>query len=269
MPPIKSTKDLVWYEWKRVRGNSTVMSSLRGRKGVRDGYMYRNIGMNQFENEETKIPKNYVKMPLKLWHVKEFWWDPEKTQIVREKPTEHMVGKTTFTHDNGGRPFLVYYNDAAVSVFRIPTNRYVNVDSDWDDNEWMYQERLMTFKNPVKTWLGQDYTEGWHGNSVLVQVSKRKYVYVGDSIYSFQSHQPIIAYYSNVGNNDVPYPVALTEKRAYFMLDKVWVDRDDFSLTTPQQWADSYSQFYGHIEGMKSNAEKHPMTREKELVKRD
>jgi hypothetical protein len=82
-----------------------------------------------------------------------------------------------------------------------------------------------------------------------VQLSSRKYVYIGSSIYEFTvpPGEKIIKYYSRVGNNDVPYPVAIGEKYVYFMLDGDYVPRSYFPNTlTKEQWDNLYSVYYGH-----------------------
>ena len=67
----------------------------------------------------------------------------------------------------------------------------------------------------------------------------------------------IIAYYSKVGNSDVPYPVALGEKNAYFMLgaNYTWSKKRPIlvvvlfhvSVFPPNtDWEDAYMLFYGH-----------------------
>ncbi len=68
--------------------------------------------------------------------------------------------------------------------------------------------------------------KSFRGNSVLLQVID-KYVYIGmtytgSEIYEFKpsDEDEIIEYYSLVGNNDVPYPVAIGKKNVYFMLEQ-------------------------------------------------
>ena len=56
------------------------------------------------------------------------------------------------------------------------------------------------------------YGDEFDGNSILVHISENKYVYIGSSIYSFESQAKIIRYISPVGNSDVPYPYAIDEK---------------------------------------------------------
>jgi hypothetical protein len=83
--------------------------------------------------------------------------------------------------------------------------------------------------------------KGSIGNSILVEVSKHKYIYIGNEIYSFETAEDIKSYYSPIGNNDVPYPYAIGDNLTYFMLDKKTVPSD---LLDSKK--DGYGQFYGY-----------------------
>jgi hypothetical protein len=81
------------------------------------------------------------------------------------------------------------------------------------------------------------------GNSLLIQVTANRYIYVGSEVYEFtpRDGDTIVAYYSPVGNSQVPYPYAVGSKYAYFMHDKVAVAVD--ALDTKK---DGYAQFYSN-----------------------
>ena len=59
----------------------------------------------------------------------------------------------------------------------------------------------------------------------------------------------ILEYYSQVGNNDVPYPIIIGEKNLYFMLNKCYVPKEhvNFFLTTELK-ADLCLYFYNNPE---------------------
>lgn len=97
-----------------------------------------------------------------------------------------------------------------------------------------------------------------HGNSILIQISDHKYIYVGNIIYEFATDEKIIDYVSPVGNSDVPYPVAIGSDNVYFMLDKQFIKSQD--LETPITVANAenlYSEFYGHIGSKKGKYNKY------------
>ena len=93
----------------------------------------------------------------------------------------------------------------------------------------------------------------WIGNTVLLELARdaeknepQRYVFIGDGIYEFTApdNDSIVVYYSMVGNSDVPYPVAVGNKYAYFMLDRAYVPREDFGPDY-DDWLDgAYSEFF-------------------------
>lgn len=54
---------------------------------------------------------------------------------------------------------------------------------------------------------------------------------------------------SPVGNNDVPYPVSFSSKYVYFMLDNVYVKKNQLDTTAiPVNAEDIYLEFYDNRE---------------------
>ena len=45
-------------------------------------------------------------------------------------------------------------------------------------------------------------------------------MFIGTCAYIFQTEDKIIKYTSNVGNDQVPYPVSYGEKNLYYMIDR-------------------------------------------------
>ena len=56
------------------------------------------------------------------------------------------------------------------------------------------------------------------GNSILLQVSKNKYIFIGYKIYSFLTNVQIVKFVSPVGNSTVPYPYAINSKGYYYFM---------------------------------------------------
>ena len=117
-------------------------------------------------------------------------------------------------------------------------------------------------------WYGFDTVPGpLHGNSILVKIMNKRYVYIGSEIYQFDTNEEILDYVSPVGNNDVPYPIAFGEKNVYFMLDKRFIAKNE--LETPITIAkseDIYGEFYGHIGSKNKVHNKQKMLNVKMLV---
>lgn len=144
-------------------------------------------------------------------------------------------------HDNGKRPFVVHVYPGWIEVYRqkhIHTYPITYHVPDKKIIDTRYQ----------RIWIGDNDLEDpyfpkkgtYPGNSILIQIKDTNYLYIGSSIYSFRTEDPITAYYSPVGNSDVPYPYAVGEQRTYFMLDE-----KSLPNTRLDAHKDGYEQFYG------------------------
>lgn len=211
-----------------------------GKLSKNKGYYYPNLGVNLFSSKEKKIPEDAIPLKINKKFVKEFVLDPTRTHIV--PLTDKPKGKMYFIHDNGSRPFVVYINKDTIIICSKDDPRYYIWDQDYDKyNEeiWrLYTNKVVDIKNYLKLWIGDsdckkyDHPCGsWAtGNSILIQISPQIYIFVGQDIYKFRSRSQIIKYHSIVGPNDVPYPVAESEDRYYFMLDNFYLNKKDSTL---------------------------------------
>tara|TARA_Y100000591_G_C21760921_1_gene660043 strand:- start:304 stop:1083 length:780 start_codon:yes stop_codon:yes gene_type:complete len=143
--------------------------------------------------------------------------------------------KTYYTHDNGGRPFKVVIDDKKVYVYK-----YKKYDA--DTNTFLYSEKPIKYekknhfkcinifigkspKNP-RTIYSSGYGSKFTGNSILLQITENKYVFIGDKIFSFISKSEIKKFTSPVGNNDVPYPYAVdVDGKYYLMIEDVIINK--------------------------------------------
>ncbi len=85
--------------------------------------------------------------------------------------------------------------------------------------------RLESFYDP---WRTVKHVRAFNGrNSVLLQLSRRKFMHIGHAIYTFQvsASEEIQAYRSPMGNSCVPYPYAIGKERTYLLLERVSVPR--------------------------------------------
>ena len=157
-----------------------------------------------------------------------------------------MSSKTYKIHDNGGRPFHVTVTGKKVVVEK-------NMDTyDFEDG------KFITIQAPLKhlfektvdeIFLGKKSPKGGYdglkpsqaeGNSILLR-DGAKYIYIGSEIYEFTPRKgdTIETYYSDIGNNDVPYPYAIGKTYVYLLLDKVAVKKSFFNMKE-----NIYSQYY-------------------------
>ena len=224
-----------------------------GLKNERKGYYHPWKEFNIFRKNAVKIPKNFsrIKPPKTSW-VKKYIANTKSHRI--SEPTDFTPKEHEYYEicDNRYTPYVVYVNSerTTVSIYRIPKNGYVT-NKDWNKNrskKYVYFTELVKRYNNVENIItGIDYKEGMNGNSMLIQSNKNTYVYIGDCIYSFRPREQITQYFSNMGNNLVPYPVAVSKSYVYFMLDKVYVDKREFpevDFSNEEQVADMYTEFY-------------------------
>jgi len=132
--------------------------------------------------------------------------------------------KTYETHDNGGRPFKVVVSGNNVNVFREDCDGY-----DYDDNTNKYDNNPSFTFEPTQIFIGKSsynrmtafsggHGSEFDGNSILLKIKDRTYVYIGCCIFSFDAIDEIVEYQSPVGNNDVPYPYAIDATGRYYLL---------------------------------------------------
>ena len=140
------------------------------------------------------------------------------------------------TADNGGVSFLckidLRSNEVYIYAYCFHSNEYVLVvqigdfndifignDEDYEDYKGTRalknrpSERLKketNWKHPVNLSLRD-------GNSILIELKDREYVYVGTHISTFKTKEPIVYYFSPFGGTTCPNPYALSDKYSYYM----------------------------------------------------
>jgi hypothetical protein len=76
------------------------------------------------------------------------------------------------------------------------------------------------------------------GNSILLEIKKKSYVYIGSEIFAFKTDNDITDYVSPVGNNDVPYPYAIDSEMNYYLM----IENVKLKILTNQE--DPYKYYY-------------------------
>lgn len=166
---------------------------------------------------------------------------------------------TYLTHDNGGRPFKVWYKHPTVQVYQAGRGGKL----------------LMTFRtdqflvgmSPLNsmTEYSAGYGSEFDGNSIIARVgSDNEYIHVGSEIFKFKALAPIVKYLSPVGNNDVPYPWALDALgNVYLMVENVILKPTIALNAMPKD--DQFDPYTLYYETEKEFSCEHPVT--KQLIK--
>ena len=189
-----------------------------------------------------------------------------KRRQTRKAPKKKMAaqGKTTRyeIHDNGGRPFIVEDDGSKVTVYAqqydFDTERYLAPET-------LFQKEYDTiFVGDKPSWQDPvNWKPNFKGNTILLKCKDKSYMYIGESIYTFKplDGDVIHTYYSEVGNNDVPYPFAVGDKYVYLLMEyHEAVTKDYFDLTK-----NVYRQYY--LDGDINDCKHQPAARQTDLCK--
>ncbi|AYV79066.1 MAG: hypothetical protein Faunusvirus2_13 [Faunusvirus sp.] len=165
-------------------------------------------------------------------------WAP----IKNDELSKYQHGRKYYTHNNGGRPYVVYLaNKTTVAIFAVDTKRLIKVYNN--------VEKVFVGRYSIKSRRGKIYRAKFTGNSILLKLAGDKYVFIGHCVYEFKAVDDIKYYYSLVGNSDVPYPVAVGERFVYFMLDSMYINKSDLAAFIQEyggsvDWENAYEYYY-------------------------
>ena len=130
---------------------------------------------------------------------------------------------TYFTIDNGGVPFkVVINNEKEVKIYSNYKNELLLELSVENENDIFIGKSLLN----EMTALSGSYGSQFNGNSILIKIKEKKYLFIGWKIFTFETNYPIILFLSPVGNNDVPYPYAIDEKgNNYLLIENIIISK--------------------------------------------
>jgi hypothetical protein len=138
-------------------------------------------------------------------------------------------------HDNGDRPFKVKEINKHIFVFNQEDN-YKKDDPIFEtDYEQLWVGSKSKFQQP------ENWAPNYRGNSLLLKIKEDEHIFIGWEIYSFKTMKgdEIETYYSDVGNNDIPYPFAIGKTHVYLMIENVAIRRDVLDMNE-----NLYYQYY-------------------------
>lgn len=143
------------------------------------------------------------------------------------------IGKKKFytTHNNGGRPLLIIVNKDTIDV-------YLNICADvcTDENSiWQYMrtikyKKIFIGESPATamTRFSGGYGKKFDGNTILLHIMKDVYAFIQTDVLLFKTNnEKITKYVSQVGNNDVPYPYAISDKNHYIIIEEKIIPNEE------------------------------------------
>ena len=176
---------------------------------------------------------------------------PDSRGIYRWVPMTHRddmnkpPSNTYYTQDNGRRPFKVVIKGKELSIYGC--NNAALKELGW--YQYAYYDFITKYK-VSKILIGKDpeqiegdYSNKYPGSSIIAEIGKNKYVFIGESVYEFETESPITMFRSPIGNSDVPYPFAQDSEYTYLMIEGVKLRNSD--LRDVSKPFDPYSRYYG------------------------
>lgn len=138
------------------------------------------------------------------------------------------MNKVYYILQNGGYPFKVVINSdgsgesSVISIYKVIPNS----DQYESHTSFTYVANKVfigkSIINEMTEFSGALDHPRWDGNSILLELDAdlNKYVFIGETIYSFTALSNIVTFVSPVGNSQVCYPHAIdSEGNCYLMIE--------------------------------------------------
>lgn len=125
-------------------------------------------------------------------------------------------------YDNFNYPFKVDIKDAKfVRIYKCSNMRSGEEKDKYENIPFLEYEpnKIFIGKSPLDemTKYSGGHGKRFDGNTILMHIENNKYIFIGQSIYSFESYNEIIKHVSPLGNNNVPYPHSIDSKGNYYL----------------------------------------------------
>ena len=97
-------------------------------------------------------------------------------------------------------------------------------------------EMLMSF-DYLHLYRPNEHTEDYYirkpnDKNVLFKIEEKKYIHVGEKLFSFETKDGIVKYSSQLGFNDIKFPFAHGKENIYFMLRQKYIPIQEFKNST-------------------------------------
>lgn len=151
-----------------------------------------------------------------------------------------LKGKTYYIYDRESYPWKVVKAGSKIYIYKLtkPANSMMP--------KGQHSKLIAKYGNITDTDIlkGRDRFQKKLGiNSLLVRLSKERYLFIGPMIYEFTTKNPILKLYSSMGNNNITYPVAESRQNVFFMLDKTYIPKEKMPSNIVMHT--SYKEYYG------------------------
>jgi len=218
---------------------------------------YEWISYNKFHTE-TNMPTGYKEYEIPNKNINTYFYgNNEKNMKKLTKLSKH---KHYYILDTG-YSFVVFINKNNVTIFRINDDNDFLLDWGYEifkKKKYYLFTKFVKEYNTKKIFIGKSpliemtkfsggHGKKFDGNSILLNISNNKYIYIGGIIYEFKSYSTIIKFVSPVGNSNVSYPYAVDDKNnTYLFLENLCINnkthKTKFNII--KNYDDPYNYYY-------------------------
>ena len=138
------------------------------------------------------------------------------------KPEIHVL-----THNRFNTYMVLLFTDLnKAQIYKIP----------YRDSPHHELEILMSF-DYLHLFRPNEHREDYHirkpnDENFLFKIEDKKYIHVGDKLFSFETNDEIVKYSSEHGFNDVKFPFAHGKENIYFMLYQKYIPLQEYKNST-------------------------------------
>lgn len=213
-----------------------------GEKGENSDKKKKGEAMGKIVMNKSEFIKKYISQKKGFWE-QFFAMSTKPKVIVPDYDQESIITETKgyLVHDNGGRPFAVQLKpNKTFAVYK--QSQIAEKGKGWTVFTGPYDKEVIKPTKYVRVFIGRcpEYGEKFDGNTVLVQVSAKQYIYIGETIYKTTIDDEIIGYKSPIVGSDVAYAYAYGKLNTYLFLEQTFIPNETLTRKDP------YEQFYGH-----------------------
>jgi hypothetical protein len=202
--------------------NGQILKGLQNSENKSSIYQHIHLG---YSDGLTPIPKGSRKM--KIQQSEKF---DNSLQLLsfnnaqyKKIKQENKGYKVYITQMNGIESFAVHVNKSLKKVKIYARRRpYTYIYNAKDtpckyDSSWQFTELIAEYNKFIRIFIGKNEVSSiGDGNTILIQITKTKYIFIEENISKFISTDQIKTFSSPVFNNDVPYPFAVGHKYLYY-----------------------------------------------------